>query len=473
MNEFLTIKLDKSPSSPPVYKQLANGLLELIENGTLKPESKLPPIRIMASALKLNNITVVNAYKYLENKKVVYSQTGSGTYVSGFIKKELPTPILSLSEFRDEDVKNASLAINFANSATSPELFPVNEFKELFNQVLERDRGDAFNYTDVCGYKPLRMTMCDYLSRFGIKTTYDKIQIVSGAQQGLDIISKAILRTGDTVFVESPTYYGAIGSFLAHGAQIIDVPIQKDGIDIEKLEDLLKIYRPKFIYIMSYYQTPTCYSYSLDKKKKLLEIAYKYDTYIIEEDNQSDFNYTDNDIIPLKALDYRSKVIYIKTFSKILMPGLRLGLMVLPKKIIEVSLSAKYISDITTSGFIQRAFDLYIRSDNFYKHIEFMKTHYQAKYERLTALVDDRLSPYLSFEHPNGGLSLWLELKNKEETSSQKLCKELADVGVILIPSTVFSKNNEDLPFIRMCFADIDDEKMVRGVEIISTYFGG
>jgi len=470
MNEFQAIKINKS-SDYPVYKQLGDGLLSIIESGILKPGAKLPPIRIMAAALKINSITVVNAYKYLESKKVVYSQMGSGTYVSEFVKKDLPTPILSLLDHHEDEGEKSPLAINFANGATSPELFPVNEFKEFFNLILDRDKGNAFNYTDVCGYEPLRITLCDYLSRFGIKASHDKIQIVSGAQQGIDIISKATLSTGDTVFVESPTYYGAVGSFLARGAQIVDIPMKQDGIDVEKLESLLKIYRPKFIYIMSYYQTPTCCSYSLEKKKKLLEIAYKYDTYIIEEDSQSEFIYSDDRIIPLKALDHRNKVIYIKTFSKILMPGLRLGLMVLPKKIIESSLSAKYTSDITTSGFIQRAFDLYIKSGKFYEHIDFMKNHYKAKYELVTGLVSDKLSSHVSFDLPGGGLSIWLELKRKDE-SSQKLCQKLAQKGVVLIPGTVFSKDGEDLPFIRMCFADISDDKIEMGIDIIQDCLG-
>ncbi len=469
MNDFFSIKLNKE-SDVPVYKQLGDGLLYLIESGVIKPSTKLPPIRTMANALKVNSVTVISAYKYLENKKVVYSQMGSGTYVMDIGVKELPTPISSFkTSMESNEFFNISDAVNFANTSIPPALFPVKEFKELFNKVLDRDLGNAFSYTDIQGYEPLRVSICTYVERFGIKTSYDRIQIISGAQQGVDIISKVMLTTGDVLFVEKPTYFGAVGAFMMRGGQVIEVPMEKDGISLEELATLLKIYHPKFIYIMSYYQTPACISYSIEKKRGLLELCAKYDTYIIEEDNQSEFNYSDDTIVPLKALDYKNRVIYIKTFSKILMPGLRIGFMVLPKKILQQVLSAKYTSDIATSGFIQRAFHLYLSDEGFLDHVEMMRALFKERYEYFAYMLTTYLTPYFDFDLPKGGLSFWLKLKNKD-LSANLLCENILKRNVVLTPGSVFSLNGEDIPCIRLSFADIETDKIEKGIKIIADY---
>ena len=178
--------------------------------------------------------------------------------------------------------------------------------------MLDREKGGAFRYMDSMGYAPLREQLCRYLMNYGIKTSPENVQIISGAQQGIDIISKAMLRYGDVVFVEKPTFYGAAGAFLSRGGKLIEIPLEEDGMDMVILENFLKLYHPRFIYMMAYYQTPTGISYSMEKKRRLLELAEKYDTYIIEEDDFYDFHYDKEPIVPLKALDYKNRVIYIQ-----------------------------------------------------------------------------------------------------------------------------------------------------------------
>ena len=192
-------------------------------------------------------------------------------------------------------------AINFASTSLPHELFPVDDFKEAFDEVLDREKGGAFSYMDGMGYEPLREQLCRYLESYGIKTTVENVQVISGAQQGIDIISKVMLHYGDVVFVEKPTFYGAAGAFLSRGAKLVEVPLENDGMDMVKLEDYLKLYQPKFIYMMAYFQAPTGISYSMEKKRKLLELAEKYDTYIIEEDNFCDFHYSKEAQPPARA----------------------------------------------------------------------------------------------------------------------------------------------------------------------------
>lgn len=465
MNDFYSVFIDKA-SSTPIYQQLGDALCRLIEKGVLQPNSKLPPIRTMATSLKVNNVTVVTAYKYLENKKVVYSQMGSGTFVSPIPLNNIPEPVaegnMPLAENKKFDLKST---INFVNTSLPEELFPVDEFKSAFNELLDRENGNAFGYQESQGYLPLRESLCRYLQAYGIKSMPENVQIISGAQQGIDIVAKAIMTFGDVIFMERPSFYGAAGAFLSRGGRIIEIPMENDGMDINSLENYLKLYNPKFIYMMTYFQTPTGISYSIDKKRKILDLAEKYDTYIIEDDNLFDFNYTGNPIVPLKALDYRNRVIYIKSFSKILMPGLRIGFIVLPKKIMHSVMAAKYTSDISTSGFIQKAFDLYLRKNICEGHIDRMRKYGMGKYKLAVKSVDRHLKDCTEYIKPEGGISLWIKILNNVNINN--LCSELLTKGVVVSPGSQFLINGEDSHHIRICFANVADDKIDVGIRRI------
>lgn len=465
MEYFNTIVLNKN-SKVPIYQQIADAIHNLIEEGILKPNYKLPPIRTMANNLNVNNVTIVNAYKHLENKKIVYSQIGSGTYVSPLPISQLPEPIINsnINSFGKSNTYSDD-TLNFATTSTSEDLFPVEDFKKIFNEILERDKGNAFSYQQSEGYLSLRESICEYLINYKINTNYDKILIISGAQQGIDIISKAMLKSKDIVFVEKPTYYGAISAFQSRGSEIIEVPLENDGINLNLLESYIKLYLPKFIYIMPYYQTPTCISYSLEKKRKLLQIAEKYNTYIIEEDNLSDFNYTDTENVSLKALDYKNRVIYIKSFSKILMPGLRLGFIILPPKILYQVNLAKLNTDISTSGFIQRAFDLYLQKGLWIKHTEHIRNIYKNRYKQTIECVDKYLNEYVEYTPPGGGLCLWLKIKGN--ININELYNKLTQKNIIVSVGKLFFISNEDVPYIRLSFASVKKDNIQKGIEII------
>lgn len=460
-------KIDRQ-SGEPIYRQLCDAILGLISAQKIKAEQNLPPVRTLALKLGINTGTVVNAYKLLESKKAVYSVAGSGTYVSE-IKEQSQ---IAETNYKPKSIVMAEAAlgsggvINFANATTSENLFPVKQFKTLFNFVLERDMGNAFGYEDSQGYMPLREALCSYLSGFSVSASADKVQIISGAQQGIDIISKAVLSSGDCVIAETPTYYGAVGSFVSRGATVVGAPIEDDGMDISKLEALLKVYRPKLLYVMPYFQTPTCVSYSIQKKRALLELAAQYDFYIVEEDNQSDFNYDDTLVVPIKSLDYKNRVIYIKSFSKILMPGLRLGFMVLPKAVLTRVISAKYTADVETSGFIQRAFELFIRNGEWEKHVSKMHAIYKKRYMTMLNCSNRYLKGKLSFSAPNGGLNFWYRLPQSIDVA--EFCNALIKENVVVMPGDLFLLNNEKSQNIRLSYANLETAQIEEGIKKIS-----
>lgn len=447
----------------PLYQQLADGLARLISQGSLPPDSKLPPIRKMAEAYGVNTVTVVAAYKHLESKQMVYSRKGSGTFVSPLPVEAIPEPVAKGNLHSFEAGISFDKAINFANTSLPHELFPVDAFKKAFDEVLEREKGGAFRYMDSMGYEPLRQQLCSYIEAYGIKTAADSVQIISGAQQGIDVISKAMIHFGDVVFVESPTFYGAAGAFLSRGAKLIEIPMESDGMKMTVLEDYLKLYHPRFIYMMAYFQTPTGISYSLEKKRRLLELAERYDTYIIEEDDFYDFYYSKEAPVPLKALDYKNRVVYIKSFSKILMPGLRMGLMVLPKKVHQGVMEAKYTTDISTSGFIQKAMEQYFRENGWEEHAKTMRGFGGERYRRTLSFAKKYLAGKAVYSLPNGGVSLWIRLP--EGIDAEAFCSRMLEKNVILTPGSQFEISGKDSGHVRLGFCGLEDDKIEVGLK--------
>lgn len=468
MSKTAPIHLDREMDTP-LYLQLAWQLKSLIKEGVFRPEEKLPPIRVLASQMKVNSITVVNAYKQLEKEGLAYSRMGSGTYVSpSDVDEPVTYTYMETDDLRMMERGQISLrgdTINFASTTPASDLFPVRDFKGLINKVLDRDKGEVFAYHQVQGFQPLRQSICKYLEKYSVYTTVDSIQVVSGAQQGIDIISKALIEFGDYIFVESPTYRGAIEAFKSRGARIIGITMEEDGMNLEELEHKISVYNPKFIYTMPNFQNPTGYSYSTEKKKGLLEIAANRNTYIVEDDFLSELSYREKPSLPLKACKHSENVVYIKSFSKIFMPGLRLGFMHVPEPLWNRVLSAKHTTDISTSGLIQRTFDLYLREGLWMRHIEDMGKRYKERYELFMEMLKIRIPRRIHYKDPCGGLHVWFQLP--ENYSDEKLYAKCLKRGVLITPGSLFFAGNSSGNHYRMSFASVNSADITKGLKIM------
>src|SRR5699024_6158962 len=260
--------------------------------------------------------------------------------------------------------------------------------------------------------------------------------------------------------------------FKSRGANIIGIPILENGIDLNTLEKYINKYHPKFLYIMPNYQSPTTYSYSEEKKEKLLNIAYKNNLYIIEDDFLSDLNYTDHEKLPLKAMDRQDQVIYIKSFSKIFMPGIRIGFLTVPCILLKDITKAKHLTDISSSGFIQRAFDLYLRRDLWKSHIEHIISVYNKKYNLIVNEAKKLQKHNVTFSEPKGGLSLWLKLP--KDINTFELYEECTKNNVIIVPGEIFyiDNNNKNKNYIRISFGTVNEEQIVDGFRVINNCIG-
>ncbi|MCL2570959.1 MAG: PLP-dependent aminotransferase family protein [Defluviitaleaceae bacterium] len=438
------IRLEKNDDTP-LYRQLADKIQALVAKGEILPDTKLPSIRQMAQNLDVNNTTVINAYKYLERKMAVYSVIGSGTFIS-----KPPTRLPQKAEVVAQGY------INFADTTTDGTLFPVTAFRRAFDAVLERDGGQAFGYHDAQGYKPLRESFSKIIE--GVSP--DCIQVISDTHQAIETLADTLLGSGDVVFVEELTPQGAVAAFLSRQAKIVHMPMAGSGLDFEALESLIKKHKPKLIYVMPHFQTPTAISYSETDKKRLLELAGAANTYIIEVDLFSDFYYDGIKRTPLKTLDEADKVIYVKSFSKTLMPGM--GFIASP---IEIAADIAP-ADLATSGYIQRGFDLFLRSGAYDLHLANMRTVYGRRYQKIIGVINTYLANLADVILPAGGLSLWIKPHNKIADYIDKFLQR----KVVVSPSDLYVGSGEGF---RVSFAAVNEEQINEGIGAIAAVLNG
>ncbi|WP_017826910.1 aminotransferase class I/II-fold pyridoxal phosphate-dependent enzyme, partial [Clostridium botulinum] len=263
MGEYIKLYKDiEFEEEIPKYVQISNFTKNLIEKKVIRDKEKLPTIRELAKVLEVNSVTIVNAYNKLKAEGYAYQKVGSGTYAK---VKEYPNIFRreysnTLKKLRIDELPNI---VDFTGETNTEVLFPIKDLKGIIDKVLDRDGANALVSDNSYGYKNLISTINNVF--WDNQLNEEDILIVSGAQQGIDIVSKGILNINDNVVVEKPTYGGALSVFKWKKANIFEVPIKEDGIDLDKFEKILQKNNIRCFYTMSYFQNPTGVSYSLEK----------------------------------------------------------------------------------------------------------------------------------------------------------------------------------------------------------------
>lgn len=463
MMKFI-LNLDRE-SKESYYIQIYRQIKKQILNGDVKWGEKLPSIRQVAMKLDINQNTVIQSYHLLEEKGLIEKISGKGCFVQKLSDFKIEKKEIPLIESFKYGQKNES-GIDFYNGTPPSKYFPVKSFEIFTKEVIEEFGGEIFQYQSIQGVDSLREVLADDLERDGIFVTKDRIQITSGTQQALDIVIKLFGKDRKpTVVLSSPTYPNALNIF-KDCCNIKDMDIKSDGWDLDEFERLLKEERIDFIYEVINYQNPTGVVWNLKKRKKLLELAKEYNFYIIEDDTFSDYYYGDEKPESLKSLDKvgDERVVYIKTFSKILMPGIGLALMVVPEQLLESVLLVKYGLDTTTSGLNQKILEKFIKTGELEKHLSKTRGIFREKQEKAMNLL--KKVKNLDIMHiSDGGFFIWIKLADCIDGENfYKRCKEK---GVFLLPGTVFYSDKRDACKIRLSFISPSLEEIKQGIEII------
>lgn len=487
----------------PLYAQLRDRLAESIQSGRVPIDAQLPTNRAMAGLLQIDRSTVSRALSELANSGLIESHVGRGTFVraregqarsaigktaggrvdwssrfsrASRITAELLAKQPSVNE--DDDL------ISFSGGSPSNECFPYDQLKVILNAITKpKAINQLFDYSPAEGDALLRDQVKEYLKGQGIAAGDDELLILSGSQQGIDLVAGAFVDQSDEVIVEQPTYFWALCNFRARQARLVPVPIDEDGMKIDILETQLLRHNPKLIYVIPDFQNPTGASLSLSRRERLVELANLYGIPIFEDNFAGELCYERKGLPPLRSLPGADTVvIHQGTISKALCPGLRVGWLVAPAEVIARIRMAKRASDLSTNSMAQVLLANYLRQGLYSEHLERVKSIYRRRRDAMLRSLRKHLPNFrisdeteelddperashqaIVCRKAKGGLFLWVKLPNG--LSARELLKYAEREGVTFSPGDLFFPNNEGLEFFRLCFIQNDEAAIERGIE--------
>ena len=362
--------------------------------------------------------------------------------------------LLKVTQFPD--------VISFAGGMPAPELFPVREIEEACHFILREEPARALQYSATEGYLPLREFIAESMSKYGIQRTPDNILITTGSQQALDMLGKVFIDEGAPVLTSSPTYLGAIQAWRAYGARFITVPLDENGMQVEKIEPLVKQEDPRFIYVLPNFHNPAGTTLPEERRRLLVEIARKYDLLIVEDDPYGALRYEGEDIIPIAMLA-PERTIYLGTFSKTLTPGIRIGWASAPAEIILKMVQAKQGADLHTSTFDQMVVNDVAQRGFLKVHVKRLRKEYRRRRDTMLDSLAEFWPEGCSWTHPHGGLFLWAQVP--ETVDTQELFHIAVERKVAYVPGINFFPNGDGGQHaMRLNFSNANPEKIVEGI---------
>ena len=313
----------------------------------------------------------------------------------------------------------------------------------------------------------MRVEISALLHEDGVVTTPDDILITSGAMQSISLAAAAIAQPGDTVLVEQPTFLGVLNVLKAQGLRPLHVTMLPDGPDLAQMEQLIIRHQPRCYYSVANYHNPTGYSISLAKRQAILQLAQRHNLLIIEDDIYSKLGFNGPSPPSMKQLDEEDRVFYINSFSKLLMPGLRVGYLLMPPTWRTQLLSLRRATDLCGTGLIQQALANFLRDGGLKKHLRRVLPIYQERRNALLAALDIWMPTAVQWSHPQGGFSCWLTLPRLFPDSM--LYRQALENGFAFTPGEAYLIEDEAHEFLRLCFGNLGVEGIEAGVKLLGT----
>ncbi len=357
--------------------------------------------------------------------------------------------------------------ISFAAGNPSPEAFPIKDIERITQNILQNNPISALQYSITEGYGPLRDTMKKYMKeKWNSFGENDELIITSGAQQVMDLMTKAFVEKGDTIICEKPTFIGSLNAFRSYGANLVGVEIDDDGMNVDSLEKALKENKnAKFIYTIPNFQNPSGVTMSLEKRKAIYSLAKKYGVIILEDNPYGEIRFAGEDIQTIKSLDTDGLVVYAGSFSKVLSPGMRVGYAIGDKRIIAKLTVCKQTSDVHTTALSQMITDEFMKTVDFEKHLQKIKAIYRKKANLMMDLMDEYFKNKITYNKAEGGLFIWCKLP--KQVDMMDFCtKAVKDKKVALVPGTAFLINeNEECHEFRTNYSTPTEQQLIEGMQ--------
>ena len=493
---LLATAIDREDNQTPYYAQIAESFRSMIDSGKIIAGRKLPTNRELAALLSIDRSTAARAYAELTRLGYLESHVGRGS----FARKPLnagSTVAVSESEAVDWTRKfsraNQSIydifrsetetyewkpdLISFAGGIPSFDSYPTEDFESILGAIMEENRARGlFEYSPAEGHPSLRRQVLFHLRRTESPAQQEELLIVSGSQQGIDIVSSVFVDPGDRVVMEDPSYLWGGCSFKNRQAECLPTPMDDEGIRLDVLESHLKRYRPKLIYVIPNFQNPTGLTMSLERRVALLALAGQYQVPILEDDFVGDLRYEGERLPSLRALPGGDKiVIHQGTFSKALCPALRLGWLVAPQEVLGRLILAKRASNLSTNSLSQIFLAEFLAKGLLEDHLKSVRETYKRRRDTMLTELNRAFGTNkgITWSKPEGGMFIWMQLP--EGHSTKELLLHARDRNVSFAPGHLCFLSGENTSYLRLCFIQNDEATIKAGIErlrqAIESYF--
>lgn len=484
----MNLSIDKN-SKEAVYKQIRRQIVDLVRDGLLEAGQKVPSIRQLARSLGVSVKTVHNAYEELAAEHIIETRHGSGTYITdrpdivmgtnlrtreemegalGDLPKMRWEPYFFRSEFFGLPLskRHTGKMIRFTQASPDPSLFPFERIKQVATSMLWYPKQFFFDVVNPQGHDPLVEYLEKEMALSGVPMAEGEndIIITSGASRGLSLVLDMVLRPGQKVAVESPTFAGLLNLLTAKRIEFIPIPITNDGMDTDYLGSVLAQGEVRAVITIPTYHNPTGITMSQARREHLLRLAAKHRIPIIEDDWGRMLSYEGEVPPPLKAMDPGDYVIHIGTFSKCFLPGIRIGWITCPSAL-SIPLIAEKMGTDREGVFLQALLHEFIMKGHYAKYLRKALKEYKKRRNRMVKVLEEHLPTGCSFKAPNGGFSVWVELP--EGVNSLPMLSIARENGVDYAPASFFMPDRKDAPALRLSFSRNNVEDIEAGVKAL------
>ncbi len=354
---------------------------------------------------------------------------------------------------------------SFAGGYPDPTLFPVDELHKIYDDLLSPENASALQYTASEGLPELRALVAARLTADGMPCTADDVLITQGGQQGLDLTAKLFVDAGDVIVTERPTFLGALIAFNPCEPTYRSIPMNDDGMDVDALEEVLRATdRVKIVYTVPDHQNPTGRTMTLERRRRLIELAEEHDVMILEDTPYRELRYEGARVPSIKSLDRHGRVIHLGSFSKILAPGLRLGWALAAPDVREKLALLKLAADTQNGTLNMRAAAAYLAAFDVEAHIAGMLPTYRHKRDLMLATMEEHFPPGITWTRATGGLFTWATFPQSLDVAAFQRDVLIPRSGVIVVPGAPFFSERPEANHARMSFSGVPDDRLVTGV---------
>ena len=450
----------------PLFVQIRDQIQRHIASRALMPGMRLPPVRALAVQLGVNQITVAKAFRQLAEAKLIEGRRGGGSFIRAQTSL-VPTdqqsgrPLLAERLF---ELARAPGVVSFTSNYPVPDGKTIRAFRTSLAKATEKSLSSCFVYDSPIGRPNLREQIKAALQGEGISASSSNIMVTSGAQQAINLSLRALVDPGKAIIVEQPAYYGVLNAARAMHVRVLEVPLEVDGMNLNVVEEYLTRNESKIIYTNPTFQNPSGVTMSEEKRRALLALARRFGAVIIEDDHSHELRFSGKPVAAVRALaEPDDLVLYARGFGKFLLPGIRLGYLVMPDGLRQRLLAARAYADLHSNTFMQEVLACFLSDKHHLGTISRARQTYSARQKRLHRGLVAGMPEGTIINKPEGGLSLWLTLP--EGADSSELYFRAVRRGVAFVAGDVFCGAPARSRSLRISFGLNEEDEIDEGVK--------